>query len=97
MDGKISTARKKRSRKLTRGASGKPTEPFIDYSITKPCFGISPYSKTDPKGELHLPVLVCMTFSMFGTKGSVLNPLSPNSDQDQISPNSIHTLSRDKL
>ncbi|XP_073245234.1 histone-lysine N-methyltransferase SETDB1-like isoform X3 [Porites lutea] len=51
VDGKISTARKKRSRKLTRGASGKPTEPFIDYSITKPCFGISPYSKTDPKGE----------------------------------------------
>ena len=26
-----------------------------------------------------------------------LNPLSPNSDQDQISPNNIHTLSRDKL
>ena len=25
------------------------------------------------------------------------NPLSPNSDQDQISPNNIHTLSRDKL
>ena len=26
-----------------------------------------------------------------------LNPLSPNSDKDQISPNNIHTLSRDKL
>ena len=26
-----------------------------------------------------------------------LNPLSPNSDQDQISPNNIHTLSWDKL
>ena len=26
-----------------------------------------------------------------------LNPLSPNSDQDQFSPNNIHTLSRDKL
>ncbi|XP_022793784.1 uncharacterized protein LOC111332656 [Stylophora pistillata] len=52
VDGKISTARKKRSRKLTRGASsGKPQEPFIDYSITKPCFGISPYSKSDPLGE----------------------------------------------
>ncbi|XP_074605826.1 histone-lysine N-methyltransferase SETDB1-like isoform X4 [Acropora palmata] len=48
VDGKISTARKKRSRKLTRG---KTTEPFIDYSITKPCLGISPYSKTDPNGE----------------------------------------------
>lgn len=47
VDGKISTARKKRSRKLTRG---KTTEPFIDYSITKPCLGISPYSKTDPNG-----------------------------------------------
>ena len=26
-----------------------------------------------------------------------LNPLSPSSDQDQFSPNKIHTLSRDKL
>ena len=26
-----------------------------------------------------------------------INLLSPNSDQDQISPNNIHTLSRDKL
>ena len=25
------------------------------------------------------------------------NPLIPNSDQDPISPNNIHTLSRDKL
>ena len=29
--------------------------------------------------------------------GHQLNPLSPSSDQDQISPNNIHTLSRDKL
>lgn len=54
VDGKISTARKKRSRKLTRGASGKTQEPFIDYSITKPCLGVSPYSKTDPLGEFLL-------------------------------------------
>ena len=26
-----------------------------------------------------------------------LNPLSPNSDQDQFSPNNIHTMSRDKI
>ena len=26
-----------------------------------------------------------------------LNPLSPNSDQQQFSPNNIHTLSRDKV
>ena len=26
-----------------------------------------------------------------------VNPLSPNSDQDQFSPNNIHTLSTDKL
>ena len=25
------------------------------------------------------------------------NPLSPNTDQDQFSPNNIHTLSTDKL
>ena len=31
------------------------------------------------------------------TKNIQLNPLSPNSDQDQISPNNNHTLSRDKL
>ena len=29
--------------------------------------------------------------------GKMFNPLSPNSDQDQFSPNNIHTLSRDKL
>ena len=28
---------------------------------------------------------------------SLLNPLSPKSDQDQFSPNNNHTLSRDKL
>ena len=27
----------------------------------------------------------------------VINPLSPNSDQDQFSPNNIYTLSRDTL
>ena len=27
----------------------------------------------------------------------LVNPLSPNSDQDQFSPNDIHTLSRDKV
>ena len=27
----------------------------------------------------------------------LINPLSPNSDQDQFSPNNIHTLSTDKL
>ena len=27
----------------------------------------------------------------------LFNPLSPSSDQDQLSPNIIHTLSRDKL
>ena len=26
-----------------------------------------------------------------------LNPLSPNSDQQQFSPNNVHTLSRDKV
>ena len=26
-----------------------------------------------------------------------LNPVSPNSDQQQFSPNNIHTLSRDKV
>ena len=27
----------------------------------------------------------------------VINPLSPNSDQQQFSPNNVHTLSRDKV
>ena len=26
-----------------------------------------------------------------------LNPLSPNSDQQQFSPNNVHTLSKDKV
>ena len=29
--------------------------------------------------------------------GPLLNPLSANSDQDQFSPNNIHTLSTDKV
>ena len=29
--------------------------------------------------------------------GLAVNPLSPNSDQDQFSPNNIHILSTDKL
>ena len=32
-----------------------------------------------------------------GSPNGRLNPLSPNSDQDQFSPNNIHTLSTDKL
>ena len=28
---------------------------------------------------------------------SLFNPLSPNSDQQQFSPNDVHTLSRDKV
>ena len=52
IDGKISTAKKsKRSRKMTRTSLSKGNEPFIDYSITKPCFGVSLHSKTDPKGQ----------------------------------------------
>ena len=31
------------------------------------------------------------------TSGLSVNPLSPNSDQGQFSPNNIHTLSRDML
>ena len=30
-------------------------------------------------------------------KCPILNPLSPNSDQQQFSPNIVHTLSRDKV
>ena len=30
-------------------------------------------------------------------KGETVNPLSPNSDQQQFSPNNVHTLSRDKV
>ena len=31
------------------------------------------------------------------TPFKTFNPLSPNSDKDQFSPDNIHTLSRDKL
>ena len=37
--------------------------------------------------QLELPPLLSETF----------NPLSPNCDQGQYSPNDIHTLSRDKV
>ena len=33
----------------------------------------------------------------FDTLSLKINPLSPNSDHQQFSPNNIHTLSRDKV
>ena len=38
-----------------------------------------------------------ISFLDYYNTGSSINPLSPNSDQHQFSPNMIHTLSRDKL
>ena len=58
--GKISGAKKsrKRARKLTgRSLSAKMNEPYVDYSITKPCYGVSLYSKTDPKGKTYMKYL----------------------------------------
>ncbi|XP_046862056.1 histone-lysine N-methyltransferase SETDB1-like [Xenia sp. Carnegie-2017] len=40
----------KKARKLTRGRPSKKGVPFIEYNISPPCYGISTYSKTDPKG-----------------------------------------------
>ena len=34
---------------------------------------------------------------MIRRSSSIFNPLSPNSDQHQFSPNNIHTLSKDKV
>ena len=46
-------------------------------------FPTNPYDLTQKSSSLGL--------------GLTVNPLSPNSDQDQFSPNNIHTLSTDKL
>ena len=48
--GEKSRSTKARSRKLTRNTSSKDNAPYIEYNITKPCYGVSTYSKTDPKG-----------------------------------------------
>ncbi|CAB3979514.1 histone-lysine N-methyltransferase SETDB1-like [Paramuricea clavata] len=48
--GERTRSTKARSRKLTRNTSSKDNAPYIEYNITKPCYGVSPYSKTDPKG-----------------------------------------------
>ncbi|XP_028404794.1 uncharacterized protein LOC114527359 [Dendronephthya gigantea] len=48
--GEKTRSTKARSRKLTRNTSSKDNAPYIEYNITKPCYGVSPYSKTDPKG-----------------------------------------------
>ena len=53
-------------------------------------------SVTKISGGRQLDYLFDQRFR-FGCTLLSLNPLSPNSDQDQISPNNIHTLSRDKL
>ena len=42
---------KKSSKKRKSVASNtKKVEPFVEDAITKPCFGISRFSKTDPQG-----------------------------------------------
>ena len=45
------------------------------------------------------PILSCPKYfqAPLDTVPDSINPLSPSSDQDQISANNIHTLSRDKL
>ena len=43
----------KKSNKKKKGATPavKKIEPYVEDAITKPCFGISRFSKTDPQGE----------------------------------------------
>ena len=55
------------------------------------------FSKTLPQNADLLKLSSMFFFCFSKVANRDLNPLSPNSDQDQISPNNIHTLSRDKL
>ena len=47
--------------------------------------------------QLQLEETFLLFFGLFALFCFFLNPLSPNGDQDQFSPNDIHTLSRDKV
>ena len=51
---------------------------------------------------IHKPMVkwatkTCNLFCNTSTAAKQVNPLSPNSDQQQFSPNDVHTLSRDKV
>ena len=56
---------------------------------------------SDNTYRLYCDLFGGLRYPKFGQPGpnlcNFLNPLSPNSDQKQISPNNIHTLSRDKV
>lgn len=56
--GEKTTSAKARSRKLTRNASTKGNTPYIEYNITRPSFGVSPYSKTDPQGTTEVEQII---------------------------------------
>ena len=49
------------------------------------------YSDKFSTWKWRLPFAVNVTLNLS------INPLSPNSDQQQFSPNNLHTLSRDKV
>ena len=65
--------------------SGNLKEGFLHYEFEELIFG----------GLIHgRPYFRNFTVLIFI---HCFNPLSPNSDQDQFSPNGVHTLSRDKF
>ena len=52
---------------------------------------------TDTHTYIHYLQVVIITPDGGSWGYPYINPLSPKSDQDQFSPNNIHTLSRDKV
>ena len=90
------TAKKKASQVMDWGVEGRG--------------GVTPFPSSHSLIKLHLlidqfrMIKIHTWFKGWGSKTKEmnysalnLNPLSPNSDQDQFSTNNIHTLSTDKL
>ena len=61
----------------------------IDYALTLQVEG--------PGFNSRRKKLLFFFFGLFALFCFFLDPLSPNGDQDQFSPNDIHTLLRDKV
>ena len=55
------------------------------------------YEDTCKRNFCVLVMTAIWAFVLNNNQPVIVNPLSPKSDQDQFSPNNIHTPSRDKL
>ena len=70
----------------------------VETPILKKTFFLEPSIHISLVGTFDFPLLIYFTYLAFKVEGDGhLNPFSPKSDQNQVSPNNINTSSREKV